>query len=420
MAHRHWTAIARHALPALIVASCLVGCGGGVTPPPVDVLTATIAPEGGTYSFAGGEVVLIVPAGAVASAVEVTLARTTAVPEPTHGTAAGSASAYLLSPADLSFLADVALDLPYDPALIPDLGDEGHARASRAGADRWADIPGTSPAAAGRVTAPIRQLGTFRSLIRLDTGAADAPAYIPDPLLVTALRAALAKPTGQITAGELAGISEVLDLSNTIGLSDITGLEYCTATPDIELWNTDIVDLSPLAELTQLTRLSLGKNHITDVSPLSGLTSLRHLFLTYNGVSDITPLAGLPLEELSLSANPVADFSALDSIATLRTFYMAHSHLTNVPFAAHLQQVTDLYLHDNDLTDISALAALTNLNAVHLDDNQLTDISPLVANAGLGSGDDVDLINNPLDLTPGSAASLAIADLEARGVTVLR
>jgi nitrous oxide reductase len=58
---------------------------------------------------------------------------------------------------------------------------------------------------------------------------------------------------------------------------------------------------------------------------------------------------------------------------------------------------------------------LTNLRTLLLYTNAITDLLPLVANTGLGSGDEVNVLNNPL-----SAISLNthIPALQSRGVNV--
>ena len=78
--------------------------------------------------------------------------------------------------------------------------------------------------------------------------------------------------------------------------------------------------------------------------------------------------------------------------------------------------LTLLYLYDNQISDISPLAGLTNLTYLALYNNQISDISPLVANAGMNTGDKVDLRNNPLS---SQSVNTYIPQLEARGVTIL-
>jgi len=77
-----------------------------------------------------------------------------------------------------------------------------------------------------------------------------------------------------------------------------------------------------------------------------------------------------------------------------------------------------LYLERNQISDISPLASLTNLDTLWLSDNQISDISPLVENSGLGTGDEIWLEDNNLDLSEGSEDMDNIRALEDRGVVV--
>ena len=70
--------------------------------------------------------------------------------------------------------------------------------------------------------------------------------------------------------------------------------------------NNHISDITPLAQLTQLTELNLRDNLITDVTPLAQLTQLTELNLKDNLITDVTPLAELiSLERLRLAGNPI-------------------------------------------------------------------------------------------------------------------
>jgi hypothetical protein len=76
-----------------------------------------------------------------------------------------------------------------------------------------------------------------------------------------------------------------------------------------------------------------------------------------------------------------------------------------------------LYLWNIVTSDISPLASanLTSLTELSLGGNQIGDIEPLVDNPGLGEGDYVDLVFNPLSDT---SLNTYIPQLEARGVIV--
>lgn len=79
-----------------------------------------------------------------------------------------------------------------------------------------------------------------------------------------------------------------------------------------------ISDITPLASLTKLTRLDLGRNQISDITTLAGLTNLTYLDLDENLISDITPLAGLiGLVSLDLVHNRILDASPLAGLTNL-------------------------------------------------------------------------------------------------------
>jgi Leucine-rich repeat (LRR) protein len=72
--------------------------------------------------------------------------------------------------------------------------------------------------------------------------------------------------------------------------------------------NTQVIDLSPLAELKNLKRLDLWSTEVTDLSPLAELKMLKELELQQSQVSDLSPLFELKnLSYLGLMTTPVSD-----------------------------------------------------------------------------------------------------------------
>ncbi len=205
---------------------------------------------------------------------------------------------------------------------------------------------------------------------------------IPDSNLRDAVKQALGKrfPPGQsITVEEMATLTRLE--ARKSGIWKLTGLEYATNLTSLSLKGNNIFDISPLAGLTNLTHLELGngkgfllysRNSIRNLSPLTGLTNLTSLGLSDINISNISPLAGL----------------------------------TNL---------TRLDLRKNKISDISALSGLINLRWLSLEDNKISDISALVSNTGLGDGDKVVVLKNPLSL---QSIDTHIPMLASRGVTV--
>ena len=215
----------------------------------------------------------------------------------------------------------------------------------------------------------------------------------------------------------LAGLTNLtsLSLSNN-RISDISALAGLTNLTSLSLSNNMLSDISTLLGLTSLTELVLRGNSIRDISALAGLTNLTSLNLERSSVSDISALAGLTnLTSLSLRSDLVSDISALAGLTNLTSLNLERSSVSDISALAGLTNLKTLTLRRNSILDISALAGLTNLIELRLENNDITDLSPLAANTGLGNGDEVWVLSNPLSYT---SLYTHIRALQSRRVTV--
>ena len=148
--------------------------------------------------------------------------------------------------------------------------------------------------------------------------------------------------------------------------------------------NCKIIDVAPLAKLTQLTRLDLRSNQIIDVAPIANLVQLTELYLSGNEIVDVAPLAKLTqLEGLSLISNQIIDVAPL----------------------AKLTQLTSLNIDRNQIIDVAPLAKLTQLERLDLDNNQIIDVAPL---AKLTQLEYLDLRKNRIQNLPSSLLQLPL------------
>ena len=216
---------------------------------------------------------------------------------------------------------------------------------------------------------------------------------IPDANLRAVIENSLGKTRGApITKSEMVALTSVEAPNKNI--RDLTGLEFAINLIWLDLANNNISDISALSGLSNLESLSLFGNNISDISALSGLSNLESLSLFGNSISDISALSGLTnLETLSLFGNSISDISALSGLVSLETLSLAN----------------------NNISDVSALSGLVSLETLYLYNNNISDIAPLVANAGLSSGDIIDVRNNPLSAT---SLNTLIPVLQGRGVDV--
>ena len=96
---------------------------------------------------------------------------------------------------------------------------------------------------------------------------------------------------------------EVLGLDeNTI--RNVSPLANLTNLTELYLWDNEVGDISPLSELSELTVFWLDKNRVADISALAELDNLTELGLWENQISDIPPLLGLTnLEQFCITKN---------------------------------------------------------------------------------------------------------------------
>ena len=105
---------------------------------------------------------------------------------------------------------------------------------------------------------------------------------------------------------------------NDTNVDDITPLANLKNIEVIYLGRTFVSDLTPLAKLPHLRHLYCGETPLSDLSPLSEIRSLRYLYLPCTPVSDLSPLAKLDkLEKLQLDETEVKDLSPLTDLKHL-------------------------------------------------------------------------------------------------------
>lgn len=214
--------------------------------------------------------------------------------------------------------------------------------------------------------------------LTLSLSACSAPAIEPTPepslevvvftdeVLEAKVREAMNKPSGDISLTEAEAVTD-LDLSiepatSLPRIKDISALKYFKNLNTLKLaWaldsNNGPVDISALADLTELIALYLNSNNIEDISALSGMTKMR---------------------DLKLFGNNIIDISALSSMTMMEDLWMQGNQITDVsPLAEMTTGLYRLYLDDNQISDVTALATLTKLTSLKLEGNPIEDYSPL-------------------------------------------
>ena len=199
----------------------------------------------------------------------------------------------------------------------------------------------------------------------------------------------------------LAGLMRRLQILNLSAnqIMDITPLANLTNLTELKVSRNQIMDITPLANLTNLTELTVFQNQVHDLNPLTGLTRLTFLDLSDNLITDLNPLMNLTaLERLRLSMNAIVDITLLANFNNLTELKFSRNQVRDITPLAGLTRLTYLDLSDNLITDLNPLMNLTALKTLRLNMNAIVDITPL---SGLKNLKELGIADNPItDFSP--------------------
>ncbi len=174
-------------------------------------------------------------------------------------------------------------------------------------------------------------------------------------------------------------------------LEQVLNLDQATGIVELRLNNNIINDTSvrSIANLTQLTYLSLSGNSVVDLGFLEDLVHLTHLELAdcdikqvsevaikdsstgqtvTEQIDNISYLSGLTeLIILDLSDNPeISNISALSSLTKLGVFYINNVELESADAVRSMTKLEYLSMQNSKLTDFTFLSTLSRLKFLNL------------------------------------------------------
>jgi internalin A len=180
-------------------------------------------------------------------------------------------------------------------------------------------------------------------------------------------------------------------------LDALSGLSYLA-----ELSITDSYlstgDLTTIAALPALQRLTLNGCGLSSIGALSGAIHLTHLDLSENAIRDLSALGSMrELTALNLSNNALEHLLTLPPMPKLQELDVSYNSLPTVELLSSCTAMKKLNISNNFITSIAGLEALTGLEALNASFNAIEDVTPL---AGLTALLDLDLSSNQLvDIT---------------------
>lgn len=189
---------------------------------------------------------------------------------------------------------------------------------------------------------------------------------------------------------DLSGISKLTALeelhieNNRLDEDELTAIAALVSLKKLTLRSCGLTSISALDKLTKLTYLDLGGNTVRNIGALSAMTSLQTLNLGSNALTDLASLSTLAsLETLDVSYNSLTSLSHISGIASLKVLDASHNQLVNADDVRTLSALTTLSLANNALIDAAGVAFCTALTDLDVSNNTLTDISSFKTLPGL-------------------------------------
>ncbi len=107
-----------------------------------------------------------------------------------------------------------------------------------------------------------------------------------------------------------------------------------------------------VAELHKLIQLNLNNTNVADIGPVAGLTALRHLNMRDTRVRDLSPITGLPeLLIVDLDESWVADLSPLVTLPKLRRIGLGDTQILSLEPATRIRSLEWINLHGSYAVD---------------------------------------------------------------------
>ena len=246
--------------------------------------------------------------------------------------------------------------------------------------------------------------------------------------------------TVDLTASEITDISflshleklESLDLTYT-QIQDISALSELKNLKELYLWGinfsdgyivNNMIDLSPIAGLVSLEKLSLDSDALSDVSVLSDLKNLEELCLSgvyiFDGQTDLLKqsLSGMKkLKVLDISGTGQTDLSLIEGLTQLEKLYIGGNVIEDLSPLTKFTELKALYAGDNLYTDISCLSELANLSELEIGTGYFRTLSTEVS---VGREEEMEI---SIDLTPLRSMDqlkvLVISELQVEDLSII-
>ncbi|MGL5381693.1 leucine-rich repeat domain-containing protein [Clostridium sp.] len=186
-----------------------------------------------------------------------------------------------------------------------------------------------------------------------------------------------------VTMDELSKIKTLAIINQ--GVESLEGLQYAVNLDELiieneaKIANKENIDIiSSISSITKLRLVNCGIDNSMDLNHLANMKNLTHLSLLDNKITNIDFLADCKtILVLLLGGNNIEDISPLKELSNLIQLDLYNNNISDLTPLSKLTSLTLLDLSKNKISDINTLANLKKLDWLFLNNNSISDISPL-------------------------------------------
>lgn len=201
--------------------------------------------------------------------------------------------------------------------------------------------------------------------------------WFPDSNLASGVAKSMNKNVEDIvTRDELAEVTQL----KAEQVSRLEGLQNLVNLTELNLsLNSTISNLDELGSLTELTNLGLWNGEIQDVSALAKLKKLKKLTMERCGLKNLDGLKEAEsIEVINVASNELTNLNGLINCKNLTQITADNNKISNLNGLNGLKKITFLRIYTNKLTNLNGLENCENLLELHAGSNGLTNVDALI------------------------------------------
>lgn len=211
--------------------------------------------------------------------------------------------------------------------------------------------------------------------LTIDSGITDQLTYVenmPDLKILTVTNTI-------VSAEELSIIAKLKNLErltlNGCSLTSLTPLKPMSDLLYLDVGNNTIRNLEPVASMTKLEALNLQRNAVNDLSGISGNKSLVILDVSYNSLSDLSVAFNLSkLQWLNAQYNTISTLTGISKLSKLAYLDVSNNNISDVTPLAECLQLESLNVASNNVSNIKSLSSLVNMTDFVFSHNSVTEL----------------------------------------------